>query len=191
MPSADSPPTDGRQSVLEKAWRAIRKWLCQSVIPYNPFNAFRVWAYRRLGFRIGQGVFIGMRCYLDDTVPSRIVIEDDVTISYQVSFATHGPRMTKEPCILRKGCYIGTGAIIFAGVEIGRYATLGAGSLANRSVPAFSVAAGVPARVIRRDTVPWASQEAELPRLRQEYDEWLASREPTKPSEGPASGGTT
>ena len=44
------------------------------------------------------------------------------------------------------------GTLILDGAEIGEGAVIGAGSLINRSIPAYAVAAGVPARVLRLRT---------------------------------------
>ena len=82
-------------------WKAIRKWLCVSVMPFIPFNRLRIWGYRLIGFEIGRNVFIGMQCYLDDLHPTRMVIEDDVVVSYRVTFACHGPRTRDHRLILR------------------------------------------------------------------------------------------
>jgi len=143
-------------------WKMCRKWLCVTVAPFRVMNCVRVWLYRRVGFRIGKQVFIGMHCYLDDVAPERLTIEDDVTISYRVTFALHGPRMSKAGSVVRKGCYIGTGATILGGVELGEYATVGAGALVTRDVPAYATVVGVPARVIKTDTVPWNRDEPAL-----------------------------
>jgi hypothetical protein len=48
------------------------------------------------------------------------------------------------------GADIGTGAVILPGVSIGRRAIIGAGAVVTKSVPAYAIAAGVPARVLRR-----------------------------------------
>jgi acetyltransferase-like isoleucine patch superfamily enzyme len=44
---------------------------------------------------------------------------------------------------------IGVGAIILPGVTVGRGAQVGAGAVVTRDVPAYAVAAGNPARVLR------------------------------------------
>ena len=46
-------------------------------------------------------------------------------------------------------CWIGAGAQVLPGVTIGRGSVVGAGAVVSRDVPAYSVVAGVPARLIR------------------------------------------
>lgn len=46
--------------------------------------------------------------------------------------------------------WIGERAIVLKGVTIGEGAIIGAGAVVNRDVPAFCIAVGVPARVVRR-----------------------------------------
>ena len=160
-------------------WKVIRKWLCVSVIPFCPFNTLRIWGYRLVGFKIGRKVHIGMQCYLDDVVPSRLRIQSNVTISYRVTFATHGPRMPHDGTLIREGAYIGTGATILGGgIEIGRYATVGACALVTRSIPEFCLATGIPAKVVRRDYVAYASKE---PVLQQYLAERRAEGHPLDP----------
>jgi maltose O-acetyltransferase len=54
-----------------------------------------------------------------------------------------------KPIVVHDEVWIGGGAIVLGGVTIGRGSTIGAGSVVTKSVPAFSVVAGNPARVIR------------------------------------------
>jgi acetyltransferase-like isoleucine patch superfamily enzyme len=51
--------------------------------------------------------------------------------------------------ILEDGCWIGIGAVILPGVTIGRNAVVGANAVVTHDVPARTVAAGVPARIIK------------------------------------------
>ncbi len=78
-------------------------------------------------------------------------IEDNVTISYGVYFACHGNG--PKPIVIKKGAYVGMRCSIIAqkegGVVIGENACIGAGALVNKSIPANSVAVGVPARVVK------------------------------------------
>lgn len=51
--------------------------------------------------------------------------------------------------VIGDDCWIGAGVIILAGVTIGTGCTIGAGSVVKANIPPFSIAVGVPARVIR------------------------------------------
>ena len=57
--------------------------------------------------------------------------------------------ITAEGIVIEDNCWIGAGALVLDGVTIGRGATVGAGSVVTHSVPAYSLAVGSPARVIR------------------------------------------
>lgn len=54
-----------------------------------------------------------------------------------------------KPVVIEEDAWIGGGAILLPGVTIGRGAVVGAGAVVSRSVPANTVVAGNPARVIR------------------------------------------
>lgn len=51
--------------------------------------------------------------------------------------------------VIGDDCWIGAGVIILAGVTIGSGCSIGAGSVVKADIPPFSIAVGVPARVIR------------------------------------------
>ena len=50
---------------------------------------------------------------------------------------------------LCKGCSTGTGTLIMPGVTIGEGAIIGAGSLVTKDIPAWTVATGRPAKVVK------------------------------------------
>lgn len=112
--------------------------------------------YRNL--TVGDHCYLGRDLLLD--LLDCITIEDHVTLSLQVRIFTHtdvgeslvsglGFPPTKAPVILRRGAYVGVGALILQGVEVGECAVVAAGAVVTRSVPAFTVVAGVPARHMR------------------------------------------
>ncbi len=157
-------------NIFDALRRSGRKLMTNTVAPITPFNFLRISCYRMAGFKVGKRVFIGMHCYLDDTHPHRIIIEDDVTVSFKVVFAAHGPRTGNNKIILRKGCYIGAGSIILGGliqgdIEIREYATVGAGSLVNKSVAPLATVAGVPCKLLRTCRPPWESDDGLLSKL--------------------------
>lgn len=54
-----------------------------------------------------------------------------------------------QPIKICDGAHIGIGAIIMPGVTIGEGAVVGAGAVVTKDVPPYSIAVGVPAKVIR------------------------------------------
>ncbi len=61
-----------------------------------------------------------------------------------------------QPVVIENDVWVGTGAIILKGVRIGRGAIVAAGAVVTRDVPPYSIAGGVPARVIR---FRWSNDE--------------------------------
>ena len=110
---------------------------------------FRIWLYRIMGVNIGENVFIGLDCYIDDEVPTAITIEDNVIIAFRVTIAAHDDsNKTVSPVIIHNDVFIGTGSVILGGVNIGRGAIIGAGSIVRKDVPEYSVTMGNPAKVM-------------------------------------------
>lgn len=97
---------------------------------------------------------------VDITRPYLIEIGPWVTITENVTILTHGfdwSVLKKKyglicgssgKVTIRENCFIGVGATILKGVTIGENTIIGANSVVTRSIPANSVAAGNPCRVI-------------------------------------------
>jgi maltose O-acetyltransferase len=128
---------------------------------------------RRAGLRIGHGATIGPHTYIDKGYAWAIVIGDDVTISWDVSIIAHDAAgwhhtgyTEVKPVTIGNNSYIGAGCTILPGASIGDGSIIGAGSVVRGEIPAESVAAGVPCRVISSvsDYVArYRSQDASAP----------------------------
>jgi UDP-2-acetamido-3-amino-2,3-dideoxy-glucuronate N-acetyltransferase len=92
------------------------------------------------GVTVEDGVFIGPNAILtNDRFPRAITATGELA---------RADDWTVSPITLRTGCSIGAGAVVVAGTDVGRFATVGAGSVVTRSVPDHALVAGNPARRI-------------------------------------------
>jgi acetyltransferase-like isoleucine patch superfamily enzyme len=144
------------RSLLRLFWQKQLHIIARFTIP----PGLRIRLYRWMGVSIGRHCFVGLDTWLDDQFPELIVIEDDVTISFRVTVVVHDDarRMdrieagagdgTVAPVVLKRGCYLGAGALLLPGVTIGEGAVVAAGAVVTRDVPAGTVVGGVPARVL-------------------------------------------
>lgn len=55
----------------------------------------------------------------------------------------------EAPIVVEDDVWIGTGAIILAGVTIGKGAVIASNAVVNKDVPAYTIVGGVPAKVIK------------------------------------------
>ena len=146
-------PYYAKYSLGKIIMKPIIKFLNIVIIPNIPFLRLRVMLYRLVGFKIGKNSDIGMKCYLDEIDPSKLIIKDNVTISCNCYFTCHGKSQTHTHIIINEGAYIGMRANIISGkngIEIGKNVIVGAGSLVNKSIPDNSTVVGVPAIVLNQ-----------------------------------------
>ena len=112
-------------------------------------NKLRIYLCKKMGVSIGNNVFIGKYCIIDDTFPELITIEDSANISFGVTIVAHDASKDEVARVLiKKGAYIGTRSIILPGVTIGEKAIVGAGAVVTKDVQPSSKVAGVPARAL-------------------------------------------
>jgi acetyltransferase-like isoleucine patch superfamily enzyme len=114
---------------------------------------------------IQKNATVGKRCKISSHtfVCEGVTIEDNVFVGHGVVFINDSyPRATTaegdlqtekdwrvETTIVKKGASIGSGSTILSNVTIGENAIVGAGSVVTKDVPANTIVAGNPARVLR------------------------------------------
>ena len=114
--------------------------------------------------KIGEFVFLGRGCEIDSTLS--VTIGNKTLIAPNVFITDHNHNINRHQLIVDQGCtakavviqddvWIGTQAVILAGVNIHQGAVIAAGAVVNQNVPAYEVWGGVPARRIsvRPDSV--------------------------------------
>lgn len=132
--------------------RKLKNKILNIIVRFTIIPGLRIFLYRLIGIKMGKDVFVGLDCYLDDEVPWLIRIEDNVIISFRVTMVAHDDSKGKvsAPIIIRKGAFIGTGAIILMGVEIGENAVVGAGSIVTKNVENGETVIGTSAKPLKK-----------------------------------------
>ena len=83
------------------------------------------------GVTVEDGVFIGPNAILtNDRYPRAITATGEVA---------RADDWTVSPIVLRRGCSVGAGAVVVAGTDVGSFATVGAGAVVTRDVPAHAL----------------------------------------------------
>lgn len=142
----------------------------ENLIPSAKENNLCVFApfYCEYGVNIhvGKGCFVNYNCTFLDVSP--ITLGNEVWIGANVTLATpNHPFLAEErlnanyqdgyhdleysaPITIEDGCWICSSATICGGVKIGKNSIVAAGSVVLKDVPANSIVAGVPAKVVRQ-----------------------------------------
>ena len=134
--------------------------ITESIAP----RRLRPFILKRMGCKVGRGCFIGDNVRIDTGHADMITLEDNVSIAggsrllcHQRDFSDYcvGDDYMKlgyniKPIVLKKGCLIGMESFVMPGVTVGEGAIVGAGSLVIKDVPAWTIAMGRPAKVIKQ-----------------------------------------
>jgi len=128
----------------------------------------RIWAFSHVlkGARLGRDCNVGEHCYIENhvSIGDEVVIKNGVEVWDGVELGNRvfvGPnavftndllprsKLSRERIrtLVREGASIGANATVVCGIEIGRYALIGAGAVVTRNVPDFAICFGNPARL--------------------------------------------
>lgn len=89
---------------------------------------------------IGDHCMLANGCFVSDS--SHRFDDPEKPITWQ-GFQSKGPTRIGD------NCWLGIGVVVTSGVTIGKRCVIGANSVVTKDIPAFSIAAGAPAKVIR------------------------------------------
>lgn len=77
------------------------------------------------------------------------LISENHGIEVETDVPYYAQELTTGPIVIGEGCWIGQNVIVLPGVTIGDKCIIGSNSVVTKNIPSFSIAAGVPAKVIK------------------------------------------
>lgn len=100
---------------------------------------------------IGNDVWTGHHVYITDQNHGYEDIDRPISQQSQ----------PERPVVIGDGAWLGFGSVVLPGVTIGRHVVIGANSVVTHDIPDYSVAVGVPARVVKsyEPGVGWVSRD--------------------------------
>lgn len=150
------------KSVIMGIWIRALSIIAQFTFPAQ----FTVFIHKLRGVKVGKGSKISRTVIIDDSAPYLVEIGKKVWVTagvqilcHQRDISTHclgksvmDNQLIYKKVIIKDGAHIGIGAIIMPGVTIGEGAVIGAGAVVTKDIPPYSVAVGLPAKVIKTFT---------------------------------------
>ncbi len=148
-------------TLFKKSWGKL--WSLLALFPLS--HKWPSFCWRRCGYKIDKNASIGPYALVwgwhhIDT--DNLILEEGASIGPKVSLIMRSHEVTQieeygrvmgsyaGKIWIKKGAWIGTGAIILPNVTIGECAVVAAGSVVTKDVPPYTMVAGVPAREIRK-----------------------------------------
>jgi len=148
--------------------RVLHNYMCYIIASKIPSGELKLVLYRSMGAKIGRRVVITSDVHIDPDWPELLTIEDGVAIGPRAMFITHVRPLTEHegrvpafaaPVKIKRNAWIGSGAIIIAGITVGEGAIVAAGAVVTKDVPPYTFVGGVPAKIIK-EVPPTAAKES-------------------------------
>ncbi len=116
-----------------------------------------IMVFKGAKLNLGSGYinrYCKIRCYDEITIGNGVAISENFTIWDSDAHQIINGNEATQPIVIGNKVWIGTNVTVLKGVKIGDGCVIAAGSLVTKDVPANCLAAGVPAKVIKKN-VTW------------------------------------
>lgn len=149
----------GFLGIFRHTFRLFKSFYFNLLANIMPYDGLRVVLHRARGVNVGKNVLIGSNVTIDNIYPHLIYIGNNVSLAGNNLILAHSkPLLVHKkyvksytaPVIIENNVWITVGVIVLAGVRIGEGSIVAAGSVVTRDIPPNSLAAGIPAKVIRK-----------------------------------------
>lgn len=139
--------------VYRKIRNIVLFWLAWSC----PLNSWRVRMHKWRGVHIGENVYIGLMCNIDNAYPEYVFLEDDSSLAGEVTIVAHSNPFQHfegvieakvSPVVVRKGAWVSVRSTLLCGADIGEYAIVSAGSVVSNKVHDYTMVVGNPAKKV-------------------------------------------
>lgn len=139
------------------AYRKIRNIILYRMAYFCPINKWRIWMHRHRGCHIGEHVYIGQECSIDNAYPELVFIEDYASLNGGCTILCHTNvrehfdgvvNCEAAPVVLRHHCLVSIHCMLLPGAEIGEYAIVSANSVVGSKVKPCTMVLGNPAKKI-------------------------------------------
>lgn len=136
-------------------WRLCKHLQSYRIYKFSLYPILRIILHRwsiiygisiPLCVEIGKGFYIGHHGGI--VINPKVVIGNNCNISHGVTIGEKFGGNRPGVPIIGDNVYIGPGAKIIGGVNIGSHSCIGANSVITKDIPEYAVVAGIPARII-------------------------------------------
>lgn len=138
----------GKNLKIKRNWRIeCYPYFChQKLEPHLEIGENVIINYGFTAF-VANKIDIGPNCIFAANVT---LVSENHGINPESDLPYHAQSLTTGPIFIGEGCWIGQNVVVLPNVNIGAKCVVGANSVVTKDIPPYSIAVGIPAKVIKQ-----------------------------------------